>query len=246
MRGRRSAILACVERRKWRRVSTTTTRPAPWAPYIADGVRAGGGNRIGMTGWRPGPSKAVSTRREAATSSGWRYASCPLEIEPQRLGPFAALAETWRERRGPGRRLPARRDFDIEDFRPWLGRIFIARIERDPFDLRFTLWGTQLREWWRVDYTGKTLGALSADPALWQVERQYFQTMDREPFLGLASGLLSLHGREHINVLGLDLPLSDGDGLSHVLSTHMQIGLEETVESVLPNCPFIVFTDTGA
>lgn len=184
-------------------------------------------------------------RSKPATSSGWRYAMCPLETGPQHFGAFGELVETWRRRRGAGRLLPARRDFDIEDFTRWLGRIFIAQIERDPFDIRFTLWGTQLREWWRVDYTGKTLGELSDDPALWQVERQYFQAMDREPFLGLASGLLTLHGREHIKVLGLDLPLSGGGGLSHVLSAHMQIGVNQTAESVLPDCPFVAFAAAG-
>lgn len=138
--------------------------------------------------------------------------------------------------------LPARSDFDIGDFASWLGRIFIARIEHDPFDLRFTLWGMKLREWWRVDYTGRTLGELSTDPSAWKLERAYFQAMVRGPFLGVASGYLTLHQREHIKVLGLDLPLSDGgDAVAQILSAHMQIGVTQRVEELLPDCPLVPF-----
>jgi len=182
---------------------------------------------------------------EAATSSDWRYAMCPLGTEPWRMGPFENLVRTWQLRRGDGRLLPARDDFEIRDFAPWLGRIFIARIEHDPFDLRFTLWGMQLRDWWRVDYTGKTLGELSEDPSRWQVERHYFQAMAREPFIGVASGYLSQHRRDHIKVLGVDLPLSDGTVITQVLSAHMQIGIDRTVEELLPDCPLVAFAGDG-
>ena len=181
--------------------------------------------------------------KDAATSTDWHYARCPLDTEPWRLGPFEDLVGLWQDRRG-GRRLPARADFDIEDFAPWLGRVFIARIERDPFDLRFTLWGTQLRDWWRVDYTGRTLGELSSSPEAWQIERRYFQAMDDDPFLGIASGYLTLHGREHVKVVALDLPMSDGGDLTHVMSAHMQIGVARTLSDVLPDCPLVAVAGT--
>lgn len=182
---------------------------------------------------------------DAATSSDWCYAMCPLETDPGRFGPFEDLVGLWRRRRGAGRRMPSRADFDAEDFVPWLGRIFIARVERDPFDLRFTLWGTRLRDWWRIDYTGRTLGELSVDPGSWEVERRYFSAMDRAPFLGIASGCLSLHQRSHIRVLGLDLPMSDGDGLAHVVSAHMEIGWLDKVRDILPDCPMTEFGEAA-
>lgn len=190
------------------------------------------------------PSSARSTGSQPATTSDWRYTMCPLGTDPQCFGPFRGLAETWR-RRCAGRPLPARRDFEVEDFAPWLGRIFIAQIERNPFDLRFTLWGTQLRDWWRVDYTGRTLGELSSDPDLWDTERHYFHAMDIVPFFGVSSGYLSLHGRGHVKVVGLDLPMSDGGALTHVVSAHMQIGRDQTVENLLPDCPLVPFADTA-
>lgn len=177
---------------------------------------------------------------DTAAFSGWQYALCPLDTEPRRMGPFRDLVQLWQERRG-GRRLPARRDFEIQDFAPWLGRIFIARVERDPFDLRFSLWGTMLRDWWQVDYTGRTLGQLSMNPRAWKLERDYFRAMDRQPFLGIASGLLGQHRRDHIKVVGLDLPLAEGDRLAQVLSAHLQIGLRQSVDQVLPDCPLVPF-----
>ncbi len=138
--------------------------------------------------------------------------------------------------------MPPRKAFEINDFEAWLGRIFIAKIERDPIDIRFTLWGTTLADWWGVDYTGETLGKQSESPESWETERRYFEVMSKEPFIGIAGGLLTQHGRDHIKVLGLDLPLSaDGGGLDQVLSAHIRIDLDETFSTIAPDCPITPF-----
>ena len=177
----------------------------------------------------------------ALDSLKWQFGSCSLETSPDKFGPFGELVSTWQQRRGD-RALPSRGDFDLNDFRDWIGRIFIAKIERDPFDLRFVLWGTQLTDWWRVDYTNRTLGEKAIDPELWDmVELKYFGAMDRDPFIGIASGLLTQHRRSHVKVIGLDLPMSDGDGLTHVVSAHMRIDLKDSVQDILPDCPIEAF-----
>lgn len=182
------------------------------------------------------------TRRDAATPVDWRYGLCTLETEPRRFGPFAGLVANWRRRIAPAARLPRRSALEFEDFAGWFGRIFIARVERQPFNLRFTLWGTQLVDWWGVDYTGKTLGQESLDPELWKEgELRYFEAMDSAPFVGLAWGYLSQHRRSHIKVLGLDLPCSDGERLDHVVSAHVEIAMEETAQTLLPDCPITPF-----
>jgi hypothetical protein len=181
--------------------------------------------------------------RHVAETVGWRYGMCPLETDADRFGPFRDLVALWQGRTGPDRPLPRRADFDMADFKGWLGRIFIAQVERDPFNLRFTLWGTQLVEWWRLDYTNKTLGSLSRDPAVWQSsEIQYFQRMDQAPFIGISSGKLSQHDRDHIKLMAVDLPLSDGTGMSHVLSAHMEIAMNDEIESLLPGCPVTILS----
>ena len=176
-----------------------------------------------------------------AVAFDWAYWMCPLETESERFGPFAPLVSLWRSRRSGEGTLPRRRDFLAEEFHDWMGRIFIAKLEHDPFDLRFTLWGTTLSEWWRVDYTGQKLGAQSSDPEAWGVERQYFLEMRRSPFIGLASGSLSEYGRGHIKVVGIDLPLSDGAGLDRILSAHVRLGPEEDLDRVFHVCPRTAF-----
>lgn len=177
--------------------------------------------------------------QDAHQQIGWRFGLCPTDADPARFGPFAPLVALWQVRRAAaGADLPARGDFDFYDLKGWHGRVFIARIERDPFALRFTLWGTVLTEWWNVDYTGKTLGEASENPELWQMsELSYFRRMDRTPFIGLSCGTLTQHKRGHIKVMGLDLPLGDETGLTHVLAAHTQIGVEETPETLLPDGP---------
>jgi hypothetical protein len=168
---------------------------------------------------------------------------CLLETEADRFGPFRDLVSLWRHRSKPGLAPPRRSDFEIEDFKEWFGRIFIANVERDPFNLRFTLWGTQLVDWWKVDYTNKTLGSLSRSPSLWKFsEIQYFSRMDQSPFIGISSGKLTQHNREHIKVIAIDLPLSDGRGISHVLSAHMLISVADEIETILPDCSVTIFT----
>lgn len=175
-------------------------------------------------------------------ASDWSYGCCPLDTLPQNFGPFANLVELWQQRRPDGDGLPPRRAFEMRDFEGWLGRIFIAKIEQDPIDIRFTLWGTKLADWWGVDYTGKTLGKQSENPDSWDTERRYFETMSKAPFIGLAGGVLTQYGRDHIKVLGLDLPLSEkGGGLDQVLSAHIRIDLDENFTTIAPNCPVTPF-----
>lgn len=183
-------------------------------------------------------------RRQLGALVDWRFAMCPLETEAARFGPFGDLVALWQGRRGPDRPFPRRSDFEMRDLKDWLGCIFIARIERSPFDLRFILWGTKLTEWWKVDYTNKTLGSLSLNPGVWESsEIRYFKRMDRTPFIGVSSGKLTQHSRDHIKVLAIDLPLSEGAGISHVLSAHMQIAMHDEIEAVLPNCPLTILQE---
>jgi hypothetical protein len=69
------------------------------------------------------------------------------------------------------------------------------------------------------------------------VERKYFEEMNEQPFIGLVIGQLDQHDRPFIKVLGIDLPMSDGHSVSHVLSAHIEIDAEETIESKIPNAP---------
>lgn len=182
-----------------------------------------------------GLPNAVKT--DPKTLINWEYAWAPLSAAAEEFGPFKEFVHIWQSKRGPNGELPARKDFDFIDFRPWWGKISIAKVERNPFTIRFVLWGTQLTEWWGVDYTNKVLGSAALTPEAWKlVEGKYFELMDEDPFIGVVSGYLDQHDRPYVKVLGIDLPLSDGDGLSHIVSAHIEIDTSAKPESILTDC----------
>lgn len=177
---------------------------------------------------------------DARRLANWNYSDCPPESDPSAFGPFEKIIDLWRSKRRGDADLPRRKDFDFYDFRGWWGRVSIARIESDPFDVRFVLWGTQLTEWWGVDYTNKRMGEKSITPDVWQaLESKYFKAMVEKPFIGVVSGSLDQHARPFIRVVGVDLPLSDGETVSHVLSAYVEAKQTDTIKSVMPHAPVI-------
>ena len=154
----------------------------------------------------------------------WDFAECPLDAEPAAFGPFESLVALWNRRRLADGTPPPRDAFQFEDFRNWLGRIAIAKVERDPVQLRVVLWGTVLTDWWGIDYTGRVIGELSDPPEAWMsLERAYAAEMDRKPFIGAVQGALRSFNRPFIRVVGIDLPLGDRSGLTHVLSAYARL-----------------------
>ncbi len=171
----------------------------------------------------------------------WGYSACPLETDPALFGPFSEFVELWQSRIPEGGRIPPRAGFDFFDFEGWWGRVAISRVEGDPVDVRFVLWGTELTEWWGVDYTNKLLGKTSILPSSWRdAESRYFAGMQKEPFIGLVQGNLTQHDRPHIRVLGIDLPMGgDSQTLDSVLTAHIRVELTDSLSSITPDAPII-------
>lgn len=176
---------------------------------------------------------------DAKSLTKWDYAGCPFDADPLQFGPFENIVMLWRSKIAREVDLPDRKDFDFFDFKGWWGKISIAKIESDPFDIRFVLWGTQLTNWWGVDYTNKLMGTQSITPELWQtVESAYFKAMVDEPFIGVVCGSLDQHDRPFVKVLGVDLPMKDGSGGMSVLSAYIEVTQSDTAASVLPKAVF--------
>lgn len=179
--------------------------------------------------------------------TSWQYGVCALDADPQGFCLLGPLAEIWRSKRSSDQAIPDKSTFDFYDSPDWSGRISIAQIEREPFDIRFTLWGTALTEWWGVDYTGKTLGSESITPTEWdKVEKRYFQEMADNPFIGLVTGKLEQHDRAHIRILGLDLPVLTDGRVSHVLSGYVDLPEPEIITATLKNAPIERFMELTA
>lgn len=175
---------------------------------------------------------------DAKRLTNWRYWRCAMDSDPTHFGRFRDLVAAWQSKWDTRNGGPGRRDFDFFEFRGWWGKVSIARIETDPFDVRFVLWGTRLVDWWGVDYTNKRLGEESITPEAWtMIEGRYFQDMYNDPFIGIVCGYLDQYQRPHLKVLGVDLPLFENERLSHVLSIHMEILLDEEPEDILIGLP---------
>ena len=163
----------------------------------------------------------------------WRYGHCSLDANPEAFGPFQDLVSLWQSKRD-GRLLPVRADFQVTDFRPWLGRIAIANLESDPFNVRFVLWGTELTTWWGADYTNKSLGDLAKQPELFkEIEGKYFLDMQRDPFIGLVEGQLEQHYQRYRKLMGVDLPLGKDGNVEQVLLVHHEINSTDSLEELL-------------
>lgn len=167
----------------------------------------------------------------------WNYRRCPLTSDPEDFGPFKNVVELWKSKWQEDI-LPARRDFDVLEFRKWLGKIAIVRLDTNPFEVRFVLWGTELTEWWGVDYTNKLLGEEALSPGLWKsIEGQYLHEMSVRPFIGLLDGQLEQYNRPHQNIISVDLPLWDGEKISHVIMFHERLKVGEQFRFLFQNHP---------
>ena len=137
---------------------------------------------------------------------------------------FRDLVALWKSRRA-GRRLPARADFDIEDFRAWLGWICLFDvIEGDVFDLQVRLWGTDIAIMLGFDMTRRRMAAanyaetdrlrgyIADDMAFWA-------RIARTGTIGLTDGSLILDERRVMKYRDIFLPLSsDGERVDKIIS----------------------------
>lgn len=74
---------------------------------------------------------------------------------------LAQLLALWQQKRGE-RLMPARRDFTVEEFAPWLGRLHLVRVEGDEngiehSDGRYIVFATASVERYGREMTGKCL-----------------------------------------------------------------------------------------
>ncbi len=69
---------------------------------------------------------------------------------------LAALYALWLEKRG-ARRWPARADFDVTEFKPWMGWLALLDVIEDGADLRFRVFPSLHAQRIHMDLTGRTV-----------------------------------------------------------------------------------------
>ena len=133
----------------------------------------------------------------------------PLDsIEEPRL---KLVLEHWNSLRG-ARPMPSRRDVDPHALKGALGIVMIARYDPQFDDFRFSLFGTEIAQAQRADYTNKLAADLAPDAYGELISRNYRQVRQSgRPYYGRMSLALS---RELVSYHRLVLPLGE-DG-AHV------------------------------
>ncbi len=153
--------------------------------------------------------------------SPWIYRGFPLITPDSAFGPMAGFVSLWRSKWRGARSFPAWRDFDLMDFEGWWGQISLAEIHDEPFDLRWTLWGTAITEWWGADYTGKFISDLPAVQDVWHnYEAPFLERLIQDRAIGYVSGSLAPQGRGYRTICGVDLPLQQDGRITHILSAY--------------------------
>jgi hypothetical protein len=159
---------------------------------------------------------------------GWSYRVFRGDLDSTVFGPFASLIDLWRQKSARGR-YPEWRDFDLIELQDWWGRLSLADIQDDPFDIEFALWGTTLTEWWGRDYTRKKMSeAYENRQANWEkFEGPYFKAIIETDGIGIISGDLRAIDRGFISVQGIDLLLSKDGRVAQMLSGYRVVGVGE-------------------
>jgi hypothetical protein len=125
------------------------------------------------------------------------------------------LYELWDAKRGSSRVAPARSDFSIAEFKPWLGNLLILDNIGAREDIRFRLYGTNLVELFGFDLTYKTVlesTLLIGDRPL--VEYQEVSQQQRPVHVSRFTPT----ARRHIAVDKLALPLMSQDRVDQILA----------------------------
>ncbi|QDO99228.1 PAS domain-containing protein [Ferrovibrio terrae] len=125
------------------------------------------------------------------------------------------LYELWDTKRGGSLVAPARSDFSIAEFKPWLGNLLILDNIGAREDIRFRLYGTNLAELFGFDLTYKTVlesTLLIGDRPL--VEYQEVSQQQRP----IHVSRFTPTARRHIAVDKLALPLMSHDRVDQILA----------------------------
>lgn len=154
----------------------------------------------------------------------WTYRGFDRKTAPSVFGQFSKLVELWVSKTPPNEPIPERSSFDFYDVTEWLGYLSIAEVQVEPYDIRFVLWGTELTEWWGVDYTNKSLRKKPVSPNIWEpADKRYHKLLTEQQVIGLATGPLDAYGSAFKYVCALDLPLGNSNQTTHLLSAYRRV-----------------------
>ncbi|WP_374385026.1 PAS domain-containing protein [Dongia sp.] len=150
--------------------------------------------------------------------------------------PLLQMETYWHQKRGD-RLMPSRADIDPAEIKPLLPQIIMARIEHDPFRVRYSIVGTACARSAGFDYTGRYLDELmfesESDTDWLQIYAEIVR--ERKPIAGVCR-FRTAHTEIPYRV-GVFPLSSDGHRVDQTISyEHLTLSLGE-MEQVLPAKP---------
>ena len=139
----------------------------------------------------------------------WLYETFERDVEPAMLPGCENLVRLWQGKRGD-RPVPAWSDFNFPDFKGWHGRITLADVIYEPFDLRYRLVGIQVAERLRKDYTGKLYTQMVEEGMDPIDDLEFYEMTNRKMLISRLTGDLRWAGHKYVTVTLVGFPLSDG------------------------------------
>lgn len=161
-------------------------------------------------------------------AAGWTYVAHPLSAPASSLSPFEDAVSMWRSM-APDGELPRKRDFQALDFRKWFGWVIIYEVQRERFDLRFRLFGSELASKLRLDNTGKLFSEAYAHVPGHTVTLNYFEHLWRNRMVGMSCGPMKWENMAFSTGLFLDLPVANDNGELAYFFTFARLGDQSLV-----------------
>jgi len=154
----------------------------------------------------------------------WRIRDYPPASPPETFGPFADFLRLWQSKdkdaKHDGRILPAWKDFDLSDLRPWWGQITLMEREDDTGRFRILLWGTKVTEWYGKDLTNHYLDdAFKNAPKRKEKGEDHLGLFFLGGVIAFWKEIPTHFDRDYAFIEGLSVPLSrNGETTTHMMT----------------------------
>lgn len=154
------------------------------------------------------------------TEHDWTYKVYDLNSPPEEFRRFEGFVRLWNDKRKDGK-LPAWRDFDINDFEGWWGWITVMDLDitreegSEHIDATYRLWGSSLTELLGVDLTGQSIRSRKAsfdelDSGFSRHDFKLFGDIVNGPAIGCAMGKIYWEAeRSFVLLTNFRMPLAD-------------------------------------